>query len=82
LCGTQIGGKHDATDLAQQLLLASQAALKLGYEVCGEAQVVESLLHDFSGMLRLAAITLQTLLRVQATALSGFAVWRLVLLGT
>jgi hypothetical protein len=72
---TKEGWKHDATDLAQQLLLTSQAAFKLGYEIFGEAPVVESLLHDLRGMLRLAAITLQTLLRCEATALSGFGVF-------
>jgi hypothetical protein len=36
---------------------------------------MERLLHELGGVLRLTAITLQTLLRCAATALSGFGVF-------
>ena len=62
-------------DLAQQLLLASQAALNFGDQVVGEAQVMERLFQDLGGMLRLAAITFQTLLRCATATLSGFCVF-------
>jgi hypothetical protein len=45
---------------------------------------MESLLHDLGGVLCLAAITCEALLRLQATALSGFGLffWGLASLGT
>jgi hypothetical protein len=47
----------------------------LGYQVFGEAQVMECLLQDLGGVLRLTAVTLQALLRFQATTLAGFGVF-------
>src|SRR5262249_49219040 len=47
-----------------------------------EAQVMERLFHDRGSVLRLAAITCETLLRCAATALSGFAVAFLIGFGT
>jgi hypothetical protein len=55
--------------------LTSQAALNLGHQVFRDAQVLESLLQDRSSVLRLAAITCEALLRLQATALSGFSLF-------
>ena len=46
----------------------------LGHQIVREAQVRESLLQDLGGVLRLAAITCEALLRMQVTALSGFGV--------
>ena len=43
-----------------------------GYQVVGETQVMERLCQDRSGVLRLAAITLQPLLRCAAVTLPGF----------
>jgi hypothetical protein len=63
---------HHANDFAQELFLTPQTPFDLGYQVCGEAQVMESLLQDLGGMLCLAVIMCEALLRVQATALSGF----------
>jgi hypothetical protein len=54
--------------------LAAQAACNFSHQVFGEAQVLERLLQDLGGILRLAAITLQTLLRSESTTLSGFGV--------
>jgi hypothetical protein len=48
---------------------------ELGHQVFGEAQVLESLRQDLGGMLCLAAITGEALLRLQATALSGFGLF-------
>jgi hypothetical protein len=52
--------------------LAAQAALNFGDHVVGEAQVMERLFQDLGGMLRLAAITFQTLLRCATATLFGF----------
>jgi hypothetical protein len=57
------------------LLLASQTALNLGHQVFGEAHMMESLLQDLGGVLRLAAITFKALLRCEAATLSGFRVF-------
>jgi hypothetical protein len=66
------GKERKSQDLPQKLLLTAQAPFDLGYQGCGEAQVLESLLQDLGGVLCLAAITCEALLRLQATALSGF----------
>jgi hypothetical protein len=67
-------GEHHAKDFAQELVLAAQAPFDLGHEVIWEAQVLESLFHDLGGVLRLAAITCEALLRCAAATLSGFRV--------
>src|SRR5713101_3781675 len=66
------GRKHHPTDLAQQLLLASQAALNLDHQVFGDAQVIEGLLEGLSGVLRLTAVSREALVRCAITAPSGF----------
>jgi hypothetical protein len=43
---------------------------------------MKGLLQDLGGVLRLAAITCEALLRLQATALSGFGVAFLIGFGT
>jgi hypothetical protein len=65
-------GTHQPHDLAQQLLLAAQAPFDLGHQVVGEPQVLQGLLQGLGGVLRLAAITCEALLRYEAAALSGF----------
>jgi hypothetical protein len=69
------GRQHHAKDLASQVLLASQTALNLGHRVFGEAQGMESLLQGLGGILRLATITFEALLRFEAATLSGFRVF-------
>jgi len=54
-------------------LLAPQAPFNLGYQVFGEAQLMEGLLQDRGGVLRLAAITCETLLRCEAATLAGLS---------
>jgi hypothetical protein len=61
--------------LTQQFLLTPQAAFKLGHQVFGEAQVLQSALEGLGGVLRLAAIALQALVSLEAAALSGFGVF-------
>ena len=68
-------GTHHPNDFAQQLLLAPQAPFDLGHQVFGEAQVIEGLLEGLGGVLRLAAITCEALLRCAAAALSGFGLF-------
>jgi hypothetical protein len=53
-------------------VLAVQAPFDLGGEVVRQPQVIEGLLEGLSGVLRLAAITFEALLRFEAAALSGF----------
>jgi hypothetical protein len=55
--------------------LAAQTSFDLGYQVFREAQILESLLQDLSGVLRLAAVALEAFLRCAATALSGFGLF-------
>src|SRR5262249_25900528 len=68
---TKEGRKHHPDDLAQQFLLPPEAPFDLGHEVVRQPQVIEGLLEGLSGVLRLTAITLQTLLRRALTAPSG-----------
>ena len=60
------GGNITPHSLAQQLLLASQAAFNLGRQLCGEAQVLQGL----SCPLSLLVIALEALLRFEAATLS------------
>ena len=55
--------------------MAAQAPFDLGHEVFRKPQVIEGLLEGLSSPLRLAPITLQTLLRCAAATLSGFGVF-------
>jgi hypothetical protein len=61
--------------LSQELVLAVQAPCDLGHEVFRHPQGSEGLLEDLSGVLRLAPITLEALVRCKAAALSGFGVF-------
>jgi hypothetical protein len=47
----------------------------LGHQIFGEAQVMERPLHDRGGVLRLAAIACEALLRREAVTLSGLRVF-------
>ena len=53
---------------------AAQAPCDLGHQVFRKTQVMEGLLQGLRGLLRLTAVTLQALLRLQATTLAGFGV--------
>jgi hypothetical protein len=52
-----------------------QTPFDLGDQVFGEAQVMERLLHDRSGVLRLATVTLKALLGFEAATLAVFGVF-------
>jgi hypothetical protein len=56
-------------------VLAVQAPFNLGYEAFRKPQVIEGVLKSFSGLLRLAAITLKALLGFEVATLSGFRVF-------
>jgi hypothetical protein len=60
-------------------VLAAQAPFDLGHEVIRQRQVIEGLLEGFGGMLRLATVTREALVRFEA-ALSGFRAFFGVLL--
>jgi hypothetical protein len=55
-------------------LLAAQAPFDLGHEVFRKPQVIEGLLEGLGGVLRLAAIPCEALVRFAITAPSGFGV--------
>src|SRR5215831_5743874 len=69
------GRTHHPDDLAQKFLLAAQTPFDLGDQVVGEAQVMEGVLQDLRGVLRLATITCEALLRGAAATLSGLRVF-------
>jgi hypothetical protein len=52
--------------------LLPQTPFDLGHEVFRKSQVIEGLLQGLGGLLRLAAVSRETLLRCAATALAGF----------
>jgi hypothetical protein len=55
--------------------LTPQTPFNLGYQVVGEAQVLERLCQDLGRVLRLAAIPCEALLCGTAATLSGFYVF-------
>jgi hypothetical protein len=63
-------------------LLTSQAAFNLSHEVFGEAQVVESLLQDLSGMLRLGVVAMEAFRGGAAPALYRFGLSFMILSDT
>jgi hypothetical protein len=63
---------HHPDNFPQERVLAAQTPFDLGHEVFRQPQVIEGLLEGFGGMLRLAAITCEALLRFEAAALCGF----------
>ncbi|MFL5513103.1 MAG: hypothetical protein ACJ8CN_11820, partial [Gemmatimonadales bacterium] len=69
------GGTHHPNDFSQELVLAVQAPFDLGHEVFRQPQVIESLLEGLGGVLRLAAVSLEALVRCAITAPSGFGVF-------
>jgi hypothetical protein len=68
-------GTHHPDDFSQELVLAVQAPFDLGHEVFRQPQVIESLLESLGGVLRLAAVSREALLRCAAATLSGFRVF-------
>jgi hypothetical protein len=54
--------------------LAAQTPFDLGHEVFRQPQVIEGLLEGLGGVLRLAAVTREALLRCAITAAAGFGV--------
>ena len=56
-------------------MLAVQAPFALGHEVGRQPQVIEGLLEGPCGMLRLAAVAREALLRCAITAAYGFGVF-------
>jgi hypothetical protein len=56
-------------------VLAAQTSFDLGHEVFRKPQVIESLLEGFGGVLRLAAVACEALLRFEALTLSSFRVF-------
>jgi hypothetical protein len=54
--------------------LTLQTPFDLGREVCWKPQGIEGLLEGLSGVLRLAAVTREALVRFAITAPSGFGV--------
>jgi hypothetical protein len=54
--------------------LTLQTPFDLGHQVCGEASVIERLFQDRGGVLRLAAVACEALLRCAVATLSGFNV--------
>src|SRR5882672_7709096 len=69
---TKQGRTHDPKEFAQELVLTSQTPFDLGHEVFRKPQGIEGLLEGLSGVLRLAAITCEALLRLKTATLSGF----------
>jgi hypothetical protein len=63
-------------------VLAVQAPFDLGHEVIGDAQVMEGLLQDLSGVLRLAAVALEAFSGSMAPALYRFRLSFMILSGT
>ena len=55
-------------------MLASQAALNLGHEVVRQPQGIKDLLEGIGGVLCLATVARETLLRCAITTSSGFGV--------
>jgi hypothetical protein len=53
-------------------MLTPQASFDLGRKVFGQPEVIEDLLEGFGDVLRLVAVSCEALVRLQATALSGF----------
>src|SRR5262245_39461882 len=67
-------GTHHPDDFSQELLLAVQAPFDLAHEVFRKPQVIKGLLEGLGGVLRLAAVVREALLRCAAATLSGFGV--------
>jgi hypothetical protein len=69
------GGKHEADDLAQQLVLGLHAAFDLGHQGVRKIQVDESLMDGFDIELSLGALVLEALLGFESAACSGFGLF-------
>ena len=77
------GGKHEAKDFAQQLLLGSQAAFDLDDEVVGQAQVMEGLMQRVDVTLGVSLLALVAVFGIETTAFWLWLVfWRIFWLGT
>ena len=69
------GRKHDSKNFAQERVLTLQAPFDLGDEVFRKPQVIERLLEGLGSLLRLAVVTCETLLSLQAAPVSGFGMF-------
>ncbi len=70
----QEGGKHEADDFPEELLLGAQAAFDLDDEVIRHAHVVEGLGQGFDSALGLALLVLMACFRMQPSAVDGVSV--------
>jgi hypothetical protein len=68
------GGKHEAEDFPEELLLGSQAAFDLDDEVIRQAHVAEGLVQGFDIALGLALLVLMAFFRMQTSAVDGLRV--------
>jgi len=66
------GGKHEADNFAQELLLGLQAACNLGDQGIGDIQVFEGLRDGLDRVLGLSPLLLEAFLGFEPTVLSGF----------
>jgi hypothetical protein len=66
------GGKHEADDFAQELLLGLQAAFHFGHEGGGEAQVFSGLMDGLEGALGIGTLLSDVLPCFETTAFEGF----------
>ena len=69
------GGKHEADDFTQQLLLGLQAAFNLGYQSIGKIQVFEGLMDGLDRGLGLGTLLSKAFLGLESTAFSGFGLF-------
>jgi hypothetical protein len=68
------GGKHEAEDFSEKLLLGVQAAFDLDDEVIRQAHIVEGSVQGVEIALGLALLVLMAFFRLQTTACDGFGV--------
>ncbi len=69
------GGKHEAEDFAQKLLLGFQAPFDLGHEVVGKAQIVEGLTECVDGALGVVLLALVASFGVEPAAAFRFGLF-------
>jgi hypothetical protein len=69
------GGKHQAKDFAQELLLGSEAPVNLQHQVVREPQVMERLMQGVDGALSLVLLVLVAGLGIQTLVTVGFGLF-------
>ena len=69
------GGKHEAEDFAEQLLLGTQAAFDLGDQVVGQAEVVEGLMQGLDIALGLPLLAFVALFGIETAPFDGFGLF-------